>query len=296
LLVGGNYADGFEDYEWRRRLAGIADTHSALEAPTWTGDDPAGRTILVVAEQGFGDTLQFCRYVPHLATRGAKVVLVVQEALADLCRTLDGVESVVASGGPLPAFDLTAPLLSLPHLMSLGPEPALYLAAPVDRVERWRGTFNGRIGIAWQGNPEGAGDRGRSVSISRYLDLATVDGVGLVSLQKGFGHEQLGDVPSAVDIEDAGDHCTDFADTAAVMADLDLVITTDTAVAHLAGGLGGPTWGALKYDPDWRWHLGRDNSPWYPNLRMFRQPAAGDWDTVFADIRKALESWRPTDL
>jgi tetratricopeptide (TPR) repeat protein len=297
LLLAGDYGEGFAEYEWRRRLPDTAPPGDGLDAPTWDGDDPAGRTILVVAEQGYGDTLHFCRYAPLLAARGGRVVLVVQEALADLCRSLDGVDAVVASGAPLPAFDLKVPLLSLPHLMGSTPEttPATvpYLAPPADRLARWQGAFDGlppgrRVGIAWQGNPRGAGDRGRSVPLARFLDLAAIGGARLVSLQKGAGHEQLAALPAGAAVEDAGRRCDDFADTAAVMADLDLIVTTDTAVAHLAGALGRPTWVALKGDPDWRWHVDRDDSPWYPSLRLFRQATAGDWDGVFAAIRSAL--------
>ena len=288
LLRGDDDEEGFGEYEWRRALPRAVVPGSDLEAPDWDGSDPNGRTILVIAEQGFGDTLQFCRYVPVLAAQGARVILVVHEALTDLCRTLDGVDTVVASGAPLPAFDLKVPLLSLPHL--LGPDVGRvpYLTVPADRITPGHDATGGRVGIAWQGNPKGAGDRGRSVALARFADLANIDGVHLVSLQKGFGHEQLTALPDAITIEDAGSRCADFADTAAVMAGLDLIITTDTAVAHLAGALGRPAWVLLKRDPDWRWHLGREDSPWYPSLRLFRQPAAGDWDSVLAAVRSAL--------
>lgn len=288
LLLHGKIDEGFREYEWRRSLPGAVVPGGDLAAPDWDGSDPNGRTILVIAEQGFGDTLQFCRFVPVLATRGARVILVVQEALADLCRTLDGVDTVVASGASLPAFDLKVPLLSLPHL--LGPDVGRvpYLTAPADRIRPGHDAIGGRVGIAWQGNPTGAGDRGRSVTLARFAGLSNIDGVRLVSLQKGFGHEQLTALPDATTIEDAGSRCADFADTAAVMAGLDLIITTDTAVAHLAGALGRPAWVLLKHDPDWRWRRGREDSPWYPSLRLFRQPAAGDWDSVLAAVRSAL--------
>lgn len=267
-----------------------------LGSPSWDGGDTAGRTILVVAEQGFGDTLQFCRYASILAARGARVVLVVQEGLADLCRTLDGVDTIVASGSPLPAVDVVVPLLSLPHLLGVGPVTAPYLSPPMDRDERFRDAVAGGVGISWQGNPDGPGDRRRSVPLARIHDLADIDGVHLISLQKGFGHEQLADLPPGIAIEDAASRCNDFADTAAVMATLDLVITTDTAVAHLAGALGQPAWVMLKYDPDWRWHRESEESSWYPSLRLFRQKTAGDWDSVFEDVRAALVERQRTDM
>ena len=288
LLLAGDYEEGLREFEWRRALTDVVVPGDDLDVPCWDGGDPTGRTILVIAEQGFGDTLQFCRYVPILAARGARIVLVVQEALADLCRTLDGADTVVTGGATLPAFDLKAPLLSLPHFLGTAFGQVPYLTAPVDRTAPWHGAIDGHIGIAWQGNPAGAGDRGRSVPLTRFLDLADIGGVRLVSLQKGFGQEQLATLADAVAIEDIGSRCADFADTAAVMADLDLIITTDTAVAHLAGALGRPAWVLLKHDPDWRWHLGREDSPWYPSLRLFRQPVAGDWDSVFGAIRSAL--------
>jgi tetratricopeptide (TPR) repeat protein len=288
LLRGDDDEEGFREYEWRRALPGAVVPGGDLEAPDWDGTDPNGRTILVIAEQGFGDTLQFCRYVPILTAQGARVVLVVQETLADLCRTLDGVDTVVASGASLPAFDLKVPLLSLPYFLGSDVGQAPYLTVSADRIAPGHEAIGGGVGIAWQGNPTGAGDRGRSVALTRFADLANIDGVRLVSLQKGFGHEQLTALADATIIEDAGSRCADFADTAAAMAGLDLIITTDTAVAHLAGALGCPAWVLLKHDPDWRWHLARADSPWYPSLRLFRQPTAGDWESVFAAVRSTL--------
>ena len=295
LLTAGRYAQGFREYEWRARLREGILPGAHLAAPIWDGGPLAGRTILLVGEQGFGDTLQFCRYAPLVATQGGRVVLAVQAALADLCRSLDGVTAVVASGERLPPFAVHAPLLSLPRLFGTTPAtvPATvpYLAADPLRAARWREALGGsgfRVGIAWQGNPKGAADRGRSIPLRHFLPLAHAPGVSLVSLQKDHGIEQLADVPADVAILDAGARCDTFADTAAVVANLDLVIASDSAVAHLAGALGTPVWIALKAAPAWRWGLSGDSTPWYPTARLFRQPRPGDWDGVFAAIADAL--------
>jgi tetratricopeptide (TPR) repeat protein len=295
LLIAGHYEEGFREYEWRARLKDGLLPGAHLAAPIWDGGPLAERTILLVGEQGLGDTLQFCRYAPLVTTRGGRVILAVQTALAELCRSLAGVETVVASGETLPPFAVHAPLLSLPRLLGTTPAtvPATvpYLAADPGRTTRWREALGGlgfRVGIAWQGNPRGAADRGRSVPLRHFLPLARVPGVSLVSLQKGHGTEQLADVPADVAIIDAGARCDTFADTAAVVANLDLVIASDSAVAHLAGALGKPVWIALKTAPAWRWGLAGKSTPWYPTARLFRQHVPGDWTSMFSQIAGAL--------
>ena len=295
LLLAGDYDEGFREYAWRAGL-GVAPG-DGLEAPRWCGAEGAGATLLIVAEQGFGDTLQFCRHAPLAAARGVRVVLAVQPALAGLCATIEGVDAVVAGGEALPAHDAQVPLLDLPRLLGTSvetvPAHVPYLRAPDNAAARGREIVGGppglRVGIAWQGNPRGAGDRGRSIPLARFLPLAGIEGVRLVSLQKGAGHEQLARTPGAGGIVDAGSHCRTFADSAGVIEALDLVITSDTAVAHLAGALGRPVWVALKHDADWRWLVERDDSPWYPTMRLFRQRRAGDWAGVFEAIAAALE-------
>lgn len=295
LLTAGHYEEGFREYEWRARLKEGLLPGAHLAAPTWDGGPLAGRTILLVGEQGLGDTLQFCRYAPLVAALGGRVILAVQAALADLCRSLDGVAAVVASGETLPPFAVHAHLLSLPRLFGTTPAtvPATgpYLAADPRRAARWRealASLGFRVGIAWQGNPKGAADKGRSIPLRHLLPLARVPGVSLVSLQKGHGTEQLADVPADVVLVDAGARCDTFADTAAVVANLDLVIASDSAVAHLAGALGKPVWIALKAAPAWRWGLAGESTPWYPTARLFRQPRPGDWASVFSQIADAL--------
>lgn len=295
LLTAGRYEEGFREYQWRARLKEGLLPGAHLAAPVWDGGPLAGRTILLVGEQGLGDTLQFCRYAPLVAAQGGRVILAVQTALADLCRSLAGVETVVASSETLPPFAVHAHLLSLPFLLgtTLRTVPATvpYLAADPGRMARWREALGGlgfRVGIAWQGNPKGAVDRGRSIPLRHFLPLAREPGVATVSLQKGYGQEQLADVPTDIAIVDAGARCDTFADTAAVVANLDLVIASDTAVAHLAGALGTPVWIALKAAPAWRWGLAGDSTPWYPTARLFRQQVPGDWASVFCKIAHAL--------
>ena len=250
----------------------------------------------MVGEQGFGDTIQFCRYAPLIRGRGARVVLAVQPALKDLCSRMDGVDRVVTSHEPLPEFDLHVPLLSLPFLfgttLETVPARVPYLRPAPEHIAHWRETLADkpglRVGIAWQGTPTGGADRGRSLGLERFLPIARMPGVRLFSLQKGHGHEQLRDLSEGVGIVDLGSRCATFDDTAGVMANLDLVITSDTSVAHLAGALGRPVWVALKRSPDWRWLLERADSPWYPTMRLFRQRVSGEWGDVFEAISAAV--------
>jgi tetratricopeptide (TPR) repeat protein len=290
LLLVERFAEGWDEYEWRSK-AGIVRVPTD-GTPQWRGEPLAGRTLLIRAEQGLGDTLQFCRYVSFVAERGA-VVLEVQRGLRHLLRGI--APQVVELGDPLPAFDLWCPLLSLPHLVGMqAPEPP-YLTPDSDRVAAWRDKIGGRgrrIGIAWQGNPTAAAERGRSVPLREFLPLAQVPDVRLISLQKHHGLEQLAGLPDGLRIETLGDDFDSgpdaFGDTAAVMQCLDLIVTSDTSVAHLAGALGRPVWVALQHVPDWRWMLGRSDNAWYPSMRVFRQQARGDWSAVFAQIALAL--------
>lgn len=291
LLAAGKFAEGWQEYEWRFR-AGAAQV-SVSSQPRWNGEDLMGRTLLIRAEQGLGDTIQFCRYVRTVAERG-RVVLEVQPSLRHLMRDI-GAAAVVAIGEALPAFDVWCPLLSLPLLLGMQARLPPYLAADPDRVSKWQqriGERGRRIGIAWQGNPAAAAEWGRSVPLREFLPVAQVPGVRLISLQKHHGLAQLDDLPEGMRIEtlgedfDAGPDA--FADTAAVMQCLDLVVTSDTSVAHLAGALGRPVWVALQHVPDWRWLLEGEVCPWYPSMRLFRQATRGDWSGAFARIAANL--------
>jgi hypothetical protein len=280
------------DFAWTADLSGV------LAKPVWFGDDIADKVLLVYAEQGLGDTLQFVRYLPWVVTRAHHVVFMVQPALLRLLNPIEGVTLIGQDAVP-PDFDVRCPLLSLPRIFATDAEtiPATvpYLQADPKSVERWRlrlGEQGLRIGIAWQGNAKVKIDRGRSIPLHCFAPLAAIPGVRLISLQKNFGLDQLAQCPPWLKIESPGPDFDNgpgaFLDTAAVMKNLDLVITSDTAVAHLAGALGCETWVALKKIPDWRWQLDRPDSPWYPTMRLFRQQTAGDWTSVFSEIASAL--------
>jgi tetratricopeptide (TPR) repeat protein len=298
-LLDGRFREGWSDYEWRWQANG-APTRPVIDAPVWEGEDLAGRRIAVYAEQGLGDVIQFARYLPLLVRRGAAVTFLASPKLVRLLRPLSSEIEVVASTERSCSFDFQCALLSLP--LRLGTELSTipgeipYLRAEEHLVERWARELGGdgfKIGIAWQGKREQAINLGRSIPLSEFAALCQVPDVRLISLQKGDGLEQLLHLPPSLKLEtlasfDEGPDA--FVDTAAVMENLDLIITSDTAVAHLAGALGRPTWIALKSVPDWRWLLDRADSPWYPTIRLFRQETEGDWNSVFSRMREELRS------
>ena len=303
LLARGDFERGWEEYEWRMQVMGPGRDFGV---PQWRGEPAVGRTLLVHAEQGFGDTLQFCRFAPLAAKRGLRVVLEVQKPLLRLLRGLPGVEQVVAQGDALPHHDLHCPMMSLPlalhTTLDTMPARAPYLHADADRVAGWerrlaaRGRRTPRVGVLWAGNSHEAKlrlalvDRRRSIPPAQLAPIFAVPGVQFVGLQK--------DGPSAPDgfpMIDLMNEMSDFADTAALVGTLDLVIAVDSAVAHLAGALGRPVWLMDRFDPCWRWLLGRSDSPWYPGLRIVRQPTPGDWEPVIAriadDLRGFAAAW-----
>jgi tetratricopeptide (TPR) repeat protein len=296
-LLRGDYARGWPDYEWRWRCKRTTPIPHITQ-PRWDGTPLAGRTILLYAEQGLGDTLQFVRYAPAVKAQGGRVILQCQGALIRLLTRTAGIDELAPWGTPSPACDVWLPLMSLPTVLhtTLATIPASvpYLTADPALVEHWRqqlAAVSGvRIGIAWQGSPRHAWDRHRSVSLAEFAPLAQVPGVHLISLQKGPGADQVarGASIAVVSFGEHLDRAGAFSDTAAIMRNLDLVITVDTAIAHVAGGLGIPVWLALHHTPDWRWLLDRTDSPWYPTARLFRQPAAGAWPAVFQEIAAAL--------
>lgn len=301
-LLRGDFEKGLPEFEWRWRDAQLAAARRDFPVPQWQGDsDPAGRRVLVHAEQGLGDTLQFARYAPLLADRGAHVVLEVQPPLRDLLRSLPAEVEVIARGDPLPAVDLHCPLLSLPLAFGtrLGsiPAPVGYLQADAARVSRWQarlGPATGpRVGLVWSGNPDHNNDRNRSLPLAALAPVFR-PGFEFVSLQPAIRPcdqpaLQSGQLP----LRHFGDDLQDFADTAALASCMDLVIAVDTAGAHLAGALGRPLWLLLPWLPDWRWLLERDDSPWYPTARLFRQPRAGDWAGVLEAVSAAFADFQP---
>ena len=303
-LLAGDLEGGFEDAEWRKRHSRFAGDFSALTGPEWTGGPLAGQHLLVHAGQGMGDTIQFARYLPALVARGARVTLACAAALVPLLSRIEGVE-VVARADGLPPHDLWVDQMSLPHLLGVETVPHAdgYLAADPVRVAAWRREIGMgvRIGLVWAGNPGHANDRHRSLppgAAARLLRpiqriAAAVPRLRLVALQLGPRHGEL--VP--LGIPHLAAELPDFAATAALVSALDLVVTVDTAVAHLAGALGRPAWVMLPHAPDWRWQLVRSDSPWYGALRLFRQPTPGDWDSVVRAVAAALRvRYAPRDI
>ncbi len=298
LLLKGEFEKGWQDYEWRWRSkdwSGGKPRHQTL--PRWTGEPADGRTVLLWSEQGMGDTIQCLRYLPRVAAMGWKIVAELPRELIQLATCLKAADITIAAiGDPLPTADLQCPFLSLPAICGTipwAPPSASYLRAEPDLSRAWRarlGKESLNIGIVWQGNPSQKNDRNRSARLAEFRPLSAIDGVHLVSLQKNYGTEQLENLPDGMRVDRLGPDYDSggFHDTAAVIAGLDLVIGVDTAVAHLAGSLGVPTWLLLCKVPDWRWLMEREDSPWYPSMRLFRQEHPGDWSAVFHRIAEAL--------
>ena len=299
-LLEGNFSEGWPEYEWRKRVPGAKRPN--LAQPEWSGEEVNGGAVLLLGEQGLGDTIQMARYAPLVKQRAKGQVLVHERArLERLLGTVKGIDRFVGDPGA-ESFDYYVSLVSLPAVFGTTvetvPAPAGYLAADPKRVAYWRrelAAYDGfKVGIAWQGNPGYRGDAQRSVPLGEFAPLADCPRVRLFSLQKEHGLEQLPPLAERLRIVDLaarfdeGEHA--FVETAAAMRGLDLIVTSDSAVAHLAGALGAAVWVALPLVPDWRWLLGRSDSPWYPTMRLFRQRRAGDWGEVFVRIGEQLAS------
>jgi tetratricopeptide (TPR) repeat protein len=297
-LITGRFDDGWMDYEYRHRVKGPKSPAPPRPAPIWNREPLHDRSIVVYWEQGHGDIIQFVRYLPLLDQRGARVTFLCPKNLSRLLRRLRATIEVTPTCEYSRVFDFQCPLLSLPQKFKTGaatiPSQVPYLAAEPELVARWReriGSGGFRVGICWQGNPSAPAEKGRSAPLAHFQPLAQVADVRLISVQRINGLDQLERLPQGMPVEtfDA-DFAPDdaFVDVAAMMMSLDLVVTSDTAIAHLAGALGRPTWVALKHVPDWRWLLDREDCPWYPQMRLFRQPERGNWDAVFARIADEL--------
>jgi hypothetical protein len=302
----GEFREGWPLYESRLSLAHVLPLQRSFRAPRWSGAEPVEhKTVLVYAEQGLGDTVQFCRYVKLLEARGARVLFEVQPALRTLLGSLEIQGSLVSHGEPLPAFDLVCPLLSLPLAFGTEmhnlPGGVPYLSVNETARRTWKQRLAAlpglKVGLNWQGNAATEKQpwlRGRSFALGEAAALAHLPEVSLISLQKGEGSEQRETVAfksriaQLTDPRDMGP--AEFADTAALVTALDLVITSDTAIAHVAGALGVPVWVVLQFDADWRWLNAREDSPWYPTMRLFRQRSAGDWTEVFARVAHELRA------
>jgi tetratricopeptide (TPR) repeat protein len=296
LLATGDYKRGFAELEWRWQRTGMPPRRR-LGKPLWLGEYPLGRkTILLHAEQGLGDTIQFARYAPLLARMGARVVLEAPAALQPLLARLDGVAAVVAGGAPLPVFDVQCPLGSLPLALktdlAMVPADIPYLKASPDRVAKWRAQIetltSPRIAIAWSGNPSHVNDRNRSIALERLARLFANERLSFVSVQRELRDGDAEVLARSPRVMHVGDALEDFDDTAAVLALADLVISVDTSVVHLAGALGRPLWVLVPFSPDWRWGLSGETSLWYPAARLFRQPTLGEWESVIARVNEEL--------
>ena len=300
LLTIGDFRRGFEKYEYRWQRTGMPARRRGQGRPLWLGEFPLqGRTLLLQAEQGLGDTIQFARYVPLLAKTGAKIVLEVQPELKALLAQLKGAASVLARDEALPAFDVYCPLGSLP--LALKTEPATipadvpYLTPDDARIAKWRARLpqseRPRVAIAWSGSAKHINDRNRSIPFPRLASLWSDESVQFISIQRELRSNDAESLAGEARVTHIGAELDDFADTAAVAALADLVITVDTSVAHLAGALGKPAWILLPYSPDWRWGLEDETSRWYPSARLFRQTSLGQWDDVIASVTDELKQF-----
>ncbi|MGA8951062.1 MAG: tetratricopeptide repeat protein [Xanthobacteraceae bacterium] len=304
LLLTGDLDRGWKQYEWRWNTEQMHSAKRNFSQPQWTGSgEIAAKTILLHAEQGLGDTLQFCRYAPRVAARGARVILEVQKPLVALMRALSGDIEIIAKGDYLPGFDLHCPLLSLPLAFNTDletiPGETPYLSADAAKREGWRDRLGPHdkplVGLVWAGDPRKQLpnahliDRQRSVAFDMLAPLFDLAECTFVNLQKGEDAvTQLRNSPLCHRVIDWSDDFHDFSDTAALIDNLDLVIAVDTSVAHLAGALGKPLWLLNRYNTCWRWLLNRNDSPWYPTARIFRQNEARNWDSVIVQVRDAL--------
>lgn len=314
LLTQGSLQEGFAEYEWRWRLPQLRPTVRTFEQPQWQGEPAGGQTLLIHAEQGFGDTLQFCRYAPLAAKRGFQVVLEVQAPLVRLLRRLPGLKAVIARGEPIPAFDLHCPMLSLPRIFdtrleTIPSEPYLTvdptdaaiwkerlaasigLQQPMRTQPRKKHPRMLNIGLVWAGNSYAAATRQRAVDRRRSMmpellrPLFDIPNARFVSLQK-----EADTRPNDPRLIDLMDRVSDFADTAALVANLDIVVTVDTAVAHLAASLGCPVWLLDRFDACWRWPGDRQDSPWYPSIHIYRQRQAGEWTSTLIEVDRDLRA------
>lgn len=298
LLLKGRFKEGWPEYEWRSQCSEFQSMNFSAEGPKWDGDDLNGKSVLLHAEQGLGDTIQFIRFASVIAEQGGEVMVECPPAISWLVQTAPGVRMANKIDRSVPC-DFQTSLTSLPHILKIEeetiPAEVPYFSVNTDWAENWGkklGDEGFRVGINWQGNPSYKADGNRSMALRFFEPLAKIPSVRLISLQKKNGLEQLQSLPAGMIVETLGDDFDEgpdaFIDTSAVMMNLDLIITSDTSVAHLAGALARPVWTLLPFVPDWRWMLDRDDSPWYPSMRLFRQETVGDWVGVFANVEKAL--------
>jgi hypothetical protein len=298
-LLMGDFEGGLRDYEWRWKLAGASNQNDrrGFSQPLWLGRESlADQTIVLYSEQGFGDTLQFCRYATLVASLGAHVVMEVQASLVGLLASLEGVSQVIARGSPLPRFDYHCPLMSLPFALQTRldsiPGAVPYLRSPASKTAQWAAKLGDRVrprvGLVWSGSVTNRGGRHRRIRLADLIPHLPA-GIQYVSLQKDVRDDDRKVLKSRPDILNFAAELKDFGDTAALCDCLDVVVSVDTSVAHLSGALGKETWVLLSFSAAWRWLLDRDDSPWYPTARLYRQSEAGDWDGVIQRVRSDLK-------
>ncbi len=303
-MLHGDFAAGWHNYEYRWQTKMLRNARRNFSQPQWLGQPITGARILLHAEQGLGDTLQFLRYVPMVVARGAKVILEVPSELRRLIEnarliTSGGSVQIVTRGSRLPDFEWQSPLMSLPLVFQTDlasiPASIPYLRADSQLTREFAQHFASpantglRVGLVWSGSPRHTRDPQRSIPLAQLCTLTEIPGTTFYSLQKGPAAKELLDMPIDMNLVDLSGYLNDFADTAAAVANLDLLVTVDTAVAHLAGALGKPVWLLLTRNPDWRWLLEREDSPWYPTARLFRQSVAGDWASVIERVHYELQ-------
>jgi hypothetical protein len=296
LLLAGEYVEGWREYEWRLRCPNVGHLRSVPGRGRWDGSELGGRTILLQSDAGLGDAIQCARFIPMVVDRGGEVVVECQKELVRLLGKVRGVSQVVSRNDPLPAFDVHFPFLSLPMAFNTTlqtiPKGVPYLGAGEEVMRKWAEKLSGdaglRVGLVWAGNRNNTQDRKRTLTLHSFAPLADVGGIIFHSLQVGEAANQILDPPKGMKIVDHSAELTDLAETAGLAANLDLVISIDTAVGHLAGAIGKSVWMLLPFTPDWRWMLGREDSPWYPTMRLFRQEKFGDWDGAIGRVAHAL--------
>jgi len=298
LLLTGRFEEGWDEYRWRLRTEKAAYPRRH-HVPCWDGSPFAGKRLLVHYEQGFGDNIQFIRYLPMVKRRGGTVICEMLAPLIGLFHGLPGIDELIPASAErtlATEFDLYVPLLELPGIFGTTsktiPAGVPYLHADPAKAEYWRQKLVSRafkVGIVWAGKPAHPEDRTRSCHLRHFLHWSKIPGLRLFGLQKGAAANQTEDLSQEIAMTNLGGELDDFTDTAAVIANLDLIVSVDTAVLHLAGAMGRPAWAILPFSPDWRWMLDRPDSPWYPTMRLFRQKSYGDWDDVFQRVSQELQ-------
>ncbi len=308
FLLKGDFNDGWKEYEWRWkakdfRKRGCFRKPDSFSQPILNNLDIGGKTVLVYAEQGLGDEIQFMRYIPLLAEVGANIVIECHKELSGLLHSVEGVKHLIIQGEQLPEFDLQCPLLNLPLIFNTTleniPNKVPYLSVNPHLIQQWKykiqiDSSNFKVGLVWQGNPKHKNDRNRSIPFNLFSAFAQLPNITFYSLQKGKGSEQSKNTPIGMKFLDLTEEINDLSDTGALIENLDLIISVDTSIVHLAGALGKPVWTLLPFAPDWRWMLNRQDSPWYPTMRLFRQPSPGDWDSVMKMVIEELQKFIST--